>query len=190
MGKREDLRVVKTRKALIGAVESLALEKDIEEVTVSELCARAGVSRSTFYSHFADKFDLVQCAIRYEFETMAKWGGPTLARPLETLLAKLRSNDFLCRRMRLGGVGTEAASVIEESLAEYMRGQISQGAWRPRRMDVPVDAALAYCAHGFAGVVAWWIRGGFAKPESEVAQTMCALLQAAFEIRGEGGDAA
>ena len=53
-----DLRVRMTKKMLIEAFLRLRKEKPLRRITVSELCALAGVGRGTFYAHFQDVYDL------------------------------------------------------------------------------------------------------------------------------------
>ena len=53
-----DLRIIKTKKSIYDAFISLMSEKTFEEIKVSEICERALINRSTFYSHFDDKFTL------------------------------------------------------------------------------------------------------------------------------------
>lgn len=49
-----------TTKELIGAsFHELAAEKPIDKITVKEIADNCGVSTTTFYNHFQDKFELV-----------------------------------------------------------------------------------------------------------------------------------
>ncbi len=57
MNKNLDLRVQRTYSCLMNALLELLKEKDIEEITVNELCERALVGRGTFYKHFSDKYE-------------------------------------------------------------------------------------------------------------------------------------
>ena len=59
MKEKVDLRIVKTNKVLYEALLDLLKEQTFEEIKVSDICAKALVNRSTFYSHFNDKFELV-----------------------------------------------------------------------------------------------------------------------------------
>lgn len=47
-----DKRIVRTRLAVFNAVFDLATEKDLDKITVVELCERAGINKSTFYLHY------------------------------------------------------------------------------------------------------------------------------------------
>ncbi len=47
-----DKRIVRTRLAVFNAVFELSTEKDLDKITVVELCDRAGINKSTFYLHY------------------------------------------------------------------------------------------------------------------------------------------
>ncbi len=55
---KEDLRVTKTKKLLYETLISLMEEKSFEEIKVSDICKKALINRSTFYSHYSDKYEL------------------------------------------------------------------------------------------------------------------------------------
>ncbi len=54
-----DLRVVKTKRVIRGALVDLMSEKGLSEITVSELSARAMINRKTFYRHYREIGDVV-----------------------------------------------------------------------------------------------------------------------------------
>ena len=54
----EDLRIVKTKKNLYDSLIKLMSIKEFEDIKVSDICSVALINRSTFYSHFNDKYDL------------------------------------------------------------------------------------------------------------------------------------
>lgn len=64
MEKKIDLRLQKTYQSLNLAFTELLDEKRFEELTVGELCDRASIRRTTFYKHFADKYDYFAFYIR------------------------------------------------------------------------------------------------------------------------------
>ena len=55
----EDKRIAKTKKNLKNAMIAMLGEKDFEHITITELCRAAEVSRITFYSHYSDKYALL-----------------------------------------------------------------------------------------------------------------------------------
>ncbi len=54
----EDRRIQKTKQLLQSTLLHLLEEKTFEKVNVTEICQKAGVSRITFYTHYADKYEL------------------------------------------------------------------------------------------------------------------------------------
>jgi len=52
-----------TAERMDEALLSLLLEKDFEYITVKDVCARAGVNRSTFYLHYESTADLLVEAV-------------------------------------------------------------------------------------------------------------------------------
>lgn len=53
-----DIRIAKTKKGIINAFLELRSKKAIEKITVKELCEKAEINKSTFYTHFKDIYDL------------------------------------------------------------------------------------------------------------------------------------
>ncbi len=68
MNKNLDLRVRRTYSCLLNAMLDLLKEKNLEDITVNELCDRALVGRGTFYKHFSDKYDFFSFALGEMFE--------------------------------------------------------------------------------------------------------------------------
>lgn len=64
MEKKQDLRIVKTYKALYETFSEMLCEKKFEDITVNELCDRAMIRRATFYKHFADKYEFFAYYVR------------------------------------------------------------------------------------------------------------------------------
>jgi len=79
----DDRRVRRTRGALRDALVALIIERGWDGFSVHDLCERADVGRSTFYTHFADKEEVVASG----FEDLgrglrARLAGSGGARPL------------------------------------------------------------------------------------------------------------
>src|SRR5438270_1716054 len=71
LGKKEDQRVRRTRDRLGDALMELLVKKPFDDITVQNVLDRAGVSRSTFYTHYRDKNDLFLSDSEEFFEAMA-----------------------------------------------------------------------------------------------------------------------
>ncbi|WP_430510323.1 TetR/AcrR family transcriptional regulator [Gottfriedia solisilvae] len=61
--KKVDPRSIRTRRLLIEAFLRLTTKKDFKEITIKDITDEATVNRATFYSHFLDKYDLMDAGI-------------------------------------------------------------------------------------------------------------------------------
>ncbi|KKK34443.1 hypothetical protein WQ57_23125 [Mesobacillus campisalis] len=58
-----DPRITRTRRLLMDAFLKLTIKKDFKDITIKDITDEATVNRATFYSHFQDKYDLMDAAI-------------------------------------------------------------------------------------------------------------------------------
>lgn len=75
---RSESKYFHTAERMDEALLSLLTERDFECVTVKDICARAGVNRSTFYLHYENTADLLEEAVallhaRYQKKHPASW---------------------------------------------------------------------------------------------------------------------
>lgn len=59
-----DLRILKTKKSIYESLLELLEDRPFEEIKVSEICSKAMINRSTFYTHFDDKYALFASLIK------------------------------------------------------------------------------------------------------------------------------
>ena len=50
----EDKRITKTKRSLKESMIRMLGEETFEQISITELCRKADVSRITFYSHYSD----------------------------------------------------------------------------------------------------------------------------------------
>ena len=78
--KKEDLRVIKTKKIIKTSFIELAKNIEYQKISVKDLCDKALINRNTFYLHYQNKDDLVKELIN---DTIEKYKGivmPLVAR--------------------------------------------------------------------------------------------------------------
>lgn len=66
--KKEDRRTVYTKKIIRESLYELMEEKPLNKISVTQICEKADVNRSTFYSYYTDIYDLHQKIIKEFFE--------------------------------------------------------------------------------------------------------------------------
>ncbi|MGN0164329.1 MAG: TetR/AcrR family transcriptional regulator [Candidatus Ornithomonoglobus sp.] len=65
----ENQRIMLTKRLLKEALLKLMAEKNIQKISVSELCQSAGINRSTFYKHYGSQYDVLR---ELEIDTVNK----------------------------------------------------------------------------------------------------------------------
>lgn len=68
----KDRRTIKTKRAIRESFLELLKEKEVQQITVSELSRKADLGRGTFYLHYQDVFDLYE---QLEKELFDQLGG-------------------------------------------------------------------------------------------------------------------
>lgn len=66
ISKNEDIRIVKTKKAIKSAFAELLEEVAYSKISIIDICERAKVHRATFYNYYRSKEDLFTCIIEDE----------------------------------------------------------------------------------------------------------------------------
>jgi AcrR family transcriptional regulator len=91
---RADPRVTRTRKLIRDSLASLLAEKSFESISVQGIAERATVNRATFYSHFTDKFALLDAMIREDVATRLSEGDPLSLSNTRAMLLAVGKNVF------------------------------------------------------------------------------------------------
>lgn len=108
--KREDRRVLRSRRALRDALVSLVIERGWDNVSIQEVCERADVGRSTFYAHFGDKEELLVSGL----DELRSWlrASSTSGVPL-SFIEPLCAHVDEQRRMFSAVVGRKSGRVVQ-----------------------------------------------------------------------------
>ncbi|MEU5342618.1 TetR/AcrR family transcriptional regulator [Streptomyces sp. NPDC020766] len=192
-----DPRTRRSRSALETALRELIAERDLSQISVSDITKHAGVNRSTFYEHYTDVHDLAAAACTTVFDELVAAspaavppatpdGGPP-DNPLPDLFAHVAEHAPLYRAL-LGGDGS--ARVINHLLqrmtmtAHFRRspGQDTgpyetEGAEdRADAAGTPHDPAAAFVAGAVLGSVVDWLRHDCPGTPEEMGAALWPLL--------------
>jgi len=171
--KKEDQRVRRTRDRLGDALVDLFVEKPFDNITVQDVLDRAGVSRSTFYTHYRDKNDLFLSDAEDFFEAMAtalsRFGDKSeRVAPVRELFAHIAEvRPFYDALVESGRMH----DVMELGQGHFARGIEQRLNEMPRARAIPPDRRGAI-AHGLAGslfsLLTWWVQHGMTSPPEEM----------------------
>ena len=57
---KEDMRIIKTKKAIEEAFLALMEQEDYEKISIKDICSQAMIGNATFYYHYSSKQDLAE----------------------------------------------------------------------------------------------------------------------------------
>ena len=179
---RTDVRVTRSRAALVDAVEEVLDECRWSELTIGDLCSRAGVSRPTFYQHFTSPEDLLGATIHHRLD-QARASVCTSADVPEILPEILAA-----ALVRLDDQRHEYASLAEQP-AVYAQVQAAFQDWLSGRVreDFPEasDLAIAYAVGGIARVVGGWLTHD--EDRTDPHELVCTLWSLNLAVLGAAG---
>lgn len=176
-----DRRIQKSRAAFRRALEELSAEKPFEKITVSEICARADMSRPAFYDNYRDKQALLHDVMLRSLEGFAQTSETSPAAFFEETLRVARDSAVLRRNIAARSVGGELMAALDNLFIRYLGYMIEHHGWRQRDSRIPAEAALVYAARGLGGVMDLWVRGGCAEKERDVARAMARLVEGTYQ---------
>ena len=181
--KKVDRRVVKTKKAIHNAFAKLLTEKELNDITISDIAELADINRGTFYFHYQDIYALLH-AIEDEFFVQfdrtlreSKMAADTLESPyLHAVFSFLGENQNFCRIM----LGPHGDMQFVERIKQRVDAQCSYF-WRILTPDADPQRFGMYNAfiiNGCIGLIQEWLSGESGLTEENVTALTAAIILA------------
>ena len=183
---RVDVRIVKTKERLRRALLDLMVDRGLDEISISEVCDKAGVNRNTFYSHYTSLKSLLEeieaqfleeliKAINISSESVNSVKGL-----LSLILEKVRENRDMCLLIfSVHGDKNFLRSILTFFLPNAVRN------WADNLHLPEKDASLLFyfISGGAVSIIEEWLRGGFGWDEADLVaklDSMIMMTQKAF----------
>jgi AcrR family transcriptional regulator len=158
------------------AFAELLAECGYEQITVGDVCARAGVGRTTFYRHFENKASLV---VQYHYARLLRFDiipdtrdGWLASEPSESLVAYLaaakheeRTQILICR---LGAKDALIQQLHDAALAAHFEEQLS-AAFSPDDLRMPIPVLARSLAGTTSWLLKWWVESATDESPDEMA---------------------
>ena len=187
----EDRRITRSKAALRKSFIELVQERGLDNFSVNDLCAHAGLNRGTFYNHFKDKDDLLS---KYEQEilntldcfqpeikklTLSEvWAHEVNKQPLSAFVHIFEylasERDFLCAIISRRGDASFAGRLRDAVCNDFILGMLHE---RYRKNPSSfVNYYVAYYASAYMGVIERWLVTGMKETPEEMAVIALHLL--------------
>ena len=162
---------------------SLGAARGLDSFDVAALVDTAGVSRSTFYAHFADKDDFL---VRSFVNLIATAEAALAARrpdredllPSQPLFAHIHAAGDFARAVPRSQIYLKQMAAGEAKLRDIVEANLAR-----LKSDWPLerrrDTAI-YVAGGFIGLVRWWMESGLRQSPEHMQQAFARLSRNAL----------
>lgn len=154
-----------TAEKMDEAFLSILEKKDLAYITVKEICAAAGVNRSTFYLHYETVADLLSESIEYMNRRFLEYMNKDSA----AFIAKLRTV-----------LDNAAALRLEDSFAGLLRNVLIPILERYAVPEGERKYLIAFYLNGLIAIITEWLKGGCADSIERIITVMrkvCAVPQ-------------
>ncbi|MEP6563985.1 MAG: TetR/AcrR family transcriptional regulator [Mesorhizobium sp.] len=191
-----DRRVARTRAALHQTLMSLILKQGYEAITIRDICDAANVGRSTFYSHYTSKDDLMRSGIENLRQVLLDRQRDALATPGDLRHRSLgfsltlfeHARDHIDLHRGLVGGGTVALGIIRQILADVVRDEIAATGDKKSADAMPRELVVQYVVGAYMAVLTWWLDRGAKPPPTEVDRMFrCLATDGILPHLAEGG---
>ena len=163
---KTDLRIQRTQKAIVDAFYELLDEKAFSAITVIDICDRALINRGTFYTHFEDKYQLLdKCIsdIMYGLhEQVKKAHGENDLITYYNEVMSLGINFLAGHRRRIKTIIVKADSAlvfdkVHEILTHNIINRLSKARPKEGKRKLPADILAEFFAGGIISLIKWWL---------------------------------
>lgn len=175
----KDQRRAQTKKALLDAMVICLKDHDFNDITTIRLAKTAGISRSSFYTHYKDKYEMIDSyqkelfhKLEYIFE---KYEGKKDSALLEIF-------EFLSREQLLSAlISTNGSKEIQDFLIHKLQRMIADDFITPSAAQKALkpfeqEYTSIYFAHAIFGTCQTWINNGKKESPKEMTNFLLRLI--------------
>lgn len=186
MEKKTDLRIERTYFLLHNAFTELLEEKRFEDLTVNELCERAMIRRTTFYKHFADKYEyfafyMKELCASFQDQLPPDVTGdelnPYFLSMSRELLRFITRHEKLIRNVADSTMFPVVLDILSEQIFEDIL-RVQRRMNKAEKVDkLRMEGVAAFYSGGLLNVLRLWLKRGTPIDEEELIQAISGFLE-------------
>lgn len=178
-----DHRTRVTRMLIRSAFTDLLRQKPIQNITIKELCERAGINRGTFYSHYTDIYDLrssIESEMTREFQKAlepllrADQGHLTPVAITAGIFECLKNNSDLCA-VTLGEYGDKEFLYKIVNMGRRLCME-TYSRYYENASPAKIEYFYAFISAGCIGLLQKWLENGMASTPEELATMVESII--------------
>ena len=175
--------VQKTKAHLAQTFKALIAEKPLDQITVTEVAARSGINRQTFYYHFRDLYELIGWIYQTEaleavegYVSCADW-----QQGMRRFLAYIQENRIFCLQT-YQAVDRRHFEDFVFAFAQKLLGEVMAEVAADMPLAPEADQKLLVYFYGcvLVGLVKQWLENGAEEDPDILTGQLSAILEGHF----------
>lgn len=160
-----DLRTTRTYKLLKNALLELLSKQSFDSIKVNDVCNLAMVHRTTFYSHFADKYELLDYCIKdIENDLLSDFSNKKYDTSKEfytnlimNILHFLGSNKVFFRNMVNNNYSNGIFTILHNSVISNITELLEKEEKAGVKFDSPIIIMAEFYSGALTSTIMWWL---------------------------------
>ena len=157
-----DRRTKRTKNLIYNAFTELLLKEKYSKITIQEIIDLADIGRSTFYSHFETKDELLKSMCTDIFDEMNHKNAILSSADYYSFITDILYHIKENKRIIKGVFLSESSELLMNYFRDYFSNQIEQhvsGSYDEKVISIPEDFLINHICGSFLEMVKWWISG-------------------------------
>lgn len=170
-----------TKQILARELFDLLTVKSFQKITVNELCEKSMISRSTFYLHFQDKYQLLSYCLNElskEWEILMK--SHSKKEFINVILSSCREKEKIFFNVFENEINDELVDIFYDFFGRYITQCLEEKADRGALLPGPIDSLVSFYVGGLISMTVRWIKSNYEMPQEVLASCQYRLLKDIF----------
>ena len=183
---KQDRRSQSTRQLVTSAMMELLTEKRYEAITIQDILDRAGIGRTTFYTHYFDKEDVHASMMEQMLERMTqelpkRHTGQAIVPSLE-LLQHIQQDHKHFQAIAGGPIAERLWETMQIALGKTIEQGLQAARRDKKQPTIPIKVMSSYLSGAFLNLLKWWLKSGMPYTPEEMDEMFRQLALPGVEI--------
>ena len=168
----------KTKMTIEQAMVQLLKEKSFEYISTVQLAKTAGISRSSFYTHYKDKYDLIeryQQGLLQKLETIFEEYYNDRQQAILNVLDFLESEPLFSALLSENGT-KEIQTFLHHNFHMNLHEELQERFSNKTLSQIEKEYSTVYLTHAFFGVLQMWIARGKKESPQQMTDFLLKML--------------